>query len=385
MNSERSTAPEVRLRPDFFAMTVVAASRLTSDAATALSALGDPAAEAPVRIRWLDDPSRGAIDLAPVAASIVRQCATPQRISNLPCDAENGHEYDEVAKLVLDGILELQPGGERLSGPASVPMIVADPNNRLRISEPSRSAIEHASSLRLPAGELAARLYRYGTKPVSPRWLRRFPDPDSIATHLRFVALTHQPAFRENGWTVWNTEAQGEWFACARTEIWSRSNAGRRLHKLYIAVTPSAVADALDAAMTGILCSEAVAFKIAATPRGLLRPDKAVVYCATRDALQRTTAAVSPAVSNAASQPVAFAERSDADPVLWWSSDPAPQGAEVPQASGRYDVCARVAFSIHCASRASPSDVSPVDFAALRLVLDGWDPQTFSNTEWVRA
>src|SRR6476469_5693406 len=102
---------------------------------------------------------------------------------------ESAHR--RVAQLVLDGVLEVEHDGTFVSGARALPAIV-DRSPEVeggRASELALAALRHGQMLELrdPA-VLAARLYRHGAIPLSPRWVRRAGD---TAQTRHFLGIAH--------------------------------------------------------------------------------------------------------------------------------------------------------------------------------------------------
>ena len=299
-------------------------------------------------------------------------------------DAE---ERRSLARLVLDGILEIETDQGFVSGLDAVPRLFSTPLPCVgdTVSEPSRGALEYALAL-LPieTSQLATRLYLYGSLPASPRWFARVPDAAAIAEYVRLDDLIHHPAFagRVGARCASRLPESGSSFDAAKSRTRQQAPHPRRIHKMYVGVVPSepprilpAVADRCSARTPspsrspGVLGVFAVRTNSSCTSR-------------TRESLERASDSMVGCLSTAAAHHVPFAEPCPRSQRIWWSSDRAFDNDAPASASGRYDVCAQLAHSFAVATRAREPSTLAIDLALLRLELDGWDVATFANAEW---
>ncbi|MEP6573237.1 MAG: hypothetical protein ABJD11_11105, partial [Gemmatimonadota bacterium] len=88
---------------------------------------------------------------------------------------------NHLARLVLDGVLEVETDLGWTSGPAAHPLYFAASReipSHGPIARLSLEGIEYAAALRLrDAATIADRLYRWNTLPDTPAWRRRVPTP----------------------------------------------------------------------------------------------------------------------------------------------------------------------------------------------------------------
>jgi hypothetical protein len=129
---------------------------------------------------------------------------------------ESLEELVPVARLLLDGVLEVEHEGRFVSGADAFPLVFADrelPESTGALARLSRDALDYGASLRLDDPiALSWRLYRYNTLPESPEWRRLLPDPRAVAAFLgldRFDARAGSSILRgdhrlstQKGWLV---------------------------------------------------------------------------------------------------------------------------------------------------------------------------------------
>ncbi|HET7433987.1 MAG TPA: hypothetical protein VFN10_04650 [Thermoanaerobaculia bacterium] len=252
---------------------------------------------------------------------------------------------DLAARLVFDGILELQLHGTFHTGAADLGGATFRTANT-RIARLSRNALEYANALPIDdANALAARLYAYNTVPCT-----RVPKLDAL-THAR-------------GWQ--QTATHGYWRA------WTRGAETQATHKLYISPTLDALLDHFPRIVAALSETRATQFKTGADAHGLLRPDKLVAYYASFDELAEAAAHLETALRGIPAQGVPFTSEIGGDGLLSWGADP-PRRSE---SSWRHWLVHRLARALITAR--------DVDAALQRVALDGVDVERWipSATIW---
>ena len=194
-------------------------------------------------------------------------------VGHLPSGTSGVAANAAVARLVLDGALEIEHDDGFVTGPRAHGAVFAtgEPASpRGRLGELSADALRYASALGLgDVGELSWRLYGYGAIPHSTR-LDRLLDGDLSAR------LDGYEAHLNPGWLAWTRCEQ-------RAAL---------PFKLYVSPQPVEL-DACFGVLTHVLVEhEAPSFKVGRGVHGRLRPDKLVVYLPDFDRLQRLASAV---------------------------------------------------------------------------------------------
>lgn len=299
-----------------------------------------------------------------------------------------------IAKLVLDGILELQHGADFVSGaPAFQHLFPKATEYSLqgRTGELTLLALVSAQHF-VGAGlqAVASYLYRYNTAPASPAWRSRLPTRRAVLDHLATPSLPWSSTSVHRTWTLVDEPSSGHWW------VWKRSSLGiaeaefRRgtLHKLFISPAPEMLRDTLHATVPILADSPAFAFKVGGDLPALLRPDKLVVYFRRYEDLVESVARLRTTLAGIPGQGVPFSASLTADGLLSWGIDPAEDmqtfgwnGGE----SWRAWVTNRLAGSLLVSSRCPDLPVAPWTFALAALELDGIEPTTFVPEEGVWA
>ncbi len=300
-----------------------------------------------------------------------------------------------IAKMVLDGVLEIERDGRMLSGPAAREMVcaaVADAESEEVDPGPlaalSRRALEYAAALELTAAPaLAARLYAYNTIPASRRWLARLPTEQATAEYL---GLENGPAARLLA-AAWRplpaSEAWISWRSTLGTRSGASSDAESSACKLYVSPACESLREAMFAVADAVASSNAFQWKVGRGPRGLLRPDKMVVYFHRFSDLQETALKVMARLDGCPAHGVPFTAELGGAGLLSWGADPPfdpPSDPHSAQRSGpwreaeswRGKICNRLALALVQAGNLARGEAAR--FAIERLRLEGVDPGSWS-------
>ncbi len=251
----------------------------------------------------------GAVNIKSVGhdtAALLRRLATP---STLEPD-------DDVVDLVLDGVLEIESNGDFLSGADALPVLcnlteTGEPHGIARLS---LEALRHADDLQSEdAATLSAAMYFYNRIPISRFWRARFPDRGAVLAHLDAdrdaLALWHRPSDGP-GWISWSTRERPPRDAASPT------------YKLYVSPRPENIRDAFHALVRALADLGGADFKIGEDAAGLLRPDKLVVYFASREQLDRAAAVVLARLDGCPAHGVPLTAGIDGAGLLSWGIDP---------------------------------------------------------------
>ena len=250
-------------------------------------------------------------------AALFRSLATPSRLESALLD-------DEIADLVLDGVLEMEAGGEFVWGADALPFLVcatagqADPRCIGRLSV---DAMRHAADLEsADPATLATALYLYHRIPLSPFWRSRFAGPESVLAYLgagqgSLASLLDAewqmmlPSPHSLGWIAWH--ARGP-----------RRAVDGAMYKLYVSPRPENIREAFEAVVHHFAEVGGIDFKIGADAHGLLRPDKFVAYFPSYDELNRVAVALRKRLGGIPAHGVPFTAAVDDDGLLSWGVDP---------------------------------------------------------------
>jgi hypothetical protein len=292
----------------------------------------------------------------------------------------------EIAELVLDGVLEIERDGSFVTRADAYEMIygeapVAETGGV--IARLSREALRYAQDLEIAeALRLSARMYFYNRLPASPEWRRRLPTPEAVAEQLGMqpggpagslldrdwspVAL--EPPF--DGWLVWRRQGR----RAAREE-------SPFTYKLYVSPRCEALREAFPATVEVASALKAPRFKVGKDVYGLLRPDKIVVYCDRFEEVQEAADRLQQRLSGCPAHGVPFTAELAGEGLLSWGTDP-PRGRQAldwqERESWRLWLTNRLATALLAAKAAQSRAVEPWQFALERVRLEGVDTQSWT-------
>ncbi len=308
-------------------------------------------------------------------ARLFQRLGRPARLPAEFLEQEGAAAARTAARLVLDGVLEIEGDGAFVGGPAAhavlfTPTAPAIP--RSGTARLSRAALHYGESLRLrDAALLAARLYRFNTEPATPRLRRDLGGRDAIGRLLRSTGISwvQNPA---RAWLTWAPPRPGP------------PVEGRRHYKLYLSIPAAHLPDALPTALGVLRRVPGIdSAKLGADIPGLIRPDKFVVYFARRRDLRAAARLLAPALEGLPAQGVPFSAGLERRGVLSWGAEPAadePVPAGWQGTSWRTRIVSRLASAMAAALALDHAPVPPWRFAQDRLSLDGVDPRTWTPT-----
>ena len=298
-----------------------------------------------------------------------------------------------IGRMVLDGILEVDLNGAWISGPEASAAILGTPSapeTESSLAAISRRAIEYAASLESDNPlELSARLYEYNCVPVSRRWRELLPTEDATAQYL---GLRDGPAARA---------LAGGWRALPESDAWiswRNENGGpAQVHrpdtavtyKLYLSPVCDRLREAVQAMAESVAQSNAQQWKVGKGIRGLLRPDKMVVYFSHFADLQEVALKIMTRLEGCPPHGVPFTAELAGQGQLSWGIDPGGEASTPAWLSGeswRGKLCDRLAMAIVQAGGGSRMDATSetntrrdiVQFALQRLRLEGIDTDTWT-------
>lgn len=325
------------------------------------------------------------------AASLYLALAQPARLPEVVRTVLDDTGAGEIAKLVLDGVLEIEDEttGGFVSGADAYLMLyreTADTAPRSVTAHLSLSALRYAQALELadPA-QLSMRMYLYNRQPADARWRRTLPDAEAVISYLgmqpggvaeRLLKVSWQPvphALGTNGWLAWH--------APERTTVSKRDKV---TYKLYISAPCEHMPNVFPEALSILADHKTIYLKVGSDLCGLLRPDKMVAYFHNFAELCASGAALGQALAGIPAQGVPFTATLDEAALLCWGMDP-PGSTQwlrwQPRESWRLWVTNRLAVYMVAARNGSASSLEPWQFALERMRVDGidvstWTPQT---------
>jgi len=221
---------------------------------------------------------------------------------------------------------------------------------------------------------LASRLYRYNTAPVSPSLLAALPNAQALEDHLGISGKDCLRPLLIEHWTQttrwWKMEPWSGWVLrddAART--------GPPVYKLYISPTWQYLGQAMRLCLPILKDKNACAFKWGRGLTGVLRPDKFVIYFRDADSLHSAAASLLTKLGHLPAQGVPFTAEIGGAGLISWAKDPCASGDEAQsRISWRQLVCKCLADSLTAASSDTGNDRQPCEAALEHLREQGVDP-----------
>lgn len=275
--------------------------------------------------------------------------------------------------LVLDGVLEIRAGRRYVSGGAAHRIFfpAADkPAPSSVLATLSLNALRQTAALELPGASASARLlYAFNTLPATPAWRERYADPVALEREL-LLGMPHGSRLRAP-----DQVEGGAWLSWDRTPA---PRPGRRIWKLYLSPMPDLVRPTLHAASR---VAGAFSMKVGRDLYNILRPDKLVLYFASRRGMLQAARRLSRELAGVAAQGVPFTGQLFDSALISWGVDPGGHGHAAPWAgdeSWRARLTQRLASALAQATRDPGCTVPAWRFAMDRLSLDDVDVGSWS-------
>ena len=293
-----------------------------------------------------------------------------------------------IARLVLDGVLEIRNGDDFVSGPEAAALLTVDIKPgapRGRLAQLSVQALRYGQHLDIENVQtLAGRLYAFNRQALTPAWSQRLPTREATAGYLG-LADNDSVRLPSPGWVAQHATTMSSWLAW-RSSASAIRDVESPGYKLYVSPQPSAVAESLRITAEVVRKRGAHALKVGADIHGLLRPDKLVAYFASFENLGEAAASLAPRLAGMPAHGVPFTAEITTDGVLSWGVDPPRQERELAWTgeSWRLWVAGQLASALVAAKTAS-NIVEPWRYALERIALEGIDPSTWVPSQRVFA
>ena len=249
-----------------------------------------------------------------------------------------------LGRLVLDGILEVEVDGAFRSGAAGwAPFETRSTEGRLggRTAELSVEAMRYGQILvalaNVPAELVAARLYMYGRRPVTPTLRRQMTGRaliEKASKALRLGWVETPPSSSDSPWRSWQPR-----------RVEGRRPSSAVSFKLYVSPTTETLPAAVAAVAEALAEAPGVnGFKVGRTVDGVARPDKLVAYFSSLEQLHDGARRIRERASACRPHGVAFTAGVTDDGLLSWAIDPPHRSTNgSPRSSWRTWVTGRLA------------------------------------------
>lgn len=286
-----------------------------------------------------------------------------------------------VAKLVADGVLEIEHRGVFVSGAAAMGLFLETAGDRKgsgRLAGLSLAALRYGQALAVDDPLLLSwRLYTYNHHPLTPRWKRLLPSREAVERYLGIAAGGSCRQLLDRGWGPTGSAPWLSWRARsgAAAEPFSL---GGPTWKLYVSPLAETLPETFAVILEALTAGRATHFKAGADAAGLLRPDKIVAYFPSFERLAAAAEVVARRLDGAPVQGVPFTSEIGAGGLISWGVDRADEGARGDGESWRLWLTHRLARALLSARAAAAEGVEPWRFAMERLRLEGVDTDSWT-------
>jgi hypothetical protein len=300
--------------------------------------------------------------------------------------------FRTAARLVADGILEVEHGGGFVFGAAALPVLGgiergdADGAPAGRLAGISLAALRYGQDLDVDdAFVLSYRLYGYNRRPLTPRWKRLLGSGGgSSEAVLSWLGVGRGGRWRQELDRGWESRGPNDWWLSwsSRAPVDALTGSGATW-KLYISPAPEVLPESFGAILEALAAARAPQFKIGADAWGLLRADKIVAYFPSFELLAAAADALASRLSGMPAQGVPFTSEIGGDGLLSWGVDPPREETALGAESWRLWLTHRLARALISAKSASrrlegAEGAEPWRFALERVRLEGVDTDTWT-------
>jgi hypothetical protein len=284
-----------------------------------------------------------------------------------------------VARLVADGVLEVEQDGAFVHGAAAfAPAAGGDAGEGMgggRLAALSLAALRYGAALAVDDPlRLSLRLYAYNRRPLTPRWQRRLPSAAAVRDHLGIAPGGTNRALLDGAWKP--ARPSEAWLSWTSRRPEPESAGGGATHKLYVSPAPEALADSFGAILDALTAARAAQLKVGAGAAGVLRPDKLVAYFPSFERLAAAAEEVAARLGGVPAQGVPFTSEIGGDGLLSWGMDPPAARSWNGRESWRLWLTHRLARALLSARGAAAPE--PWRFALERLRLEGVDTASWT-------
>lgn len=287
-----------------------------------------------------------------------------------------------VARLVADGILEVEHGGGFVFGAAALPLLGGKEGGGEtagRLAGISLDALRYGQELDVDdAFVLSYRLYGYNRRPLTPRWRRLLGDGDAV---LSWLGVGPGGRWRQELDRGWESKGPNDWWLSwqSRAPVDGLTGSGATW-KLYVSPAPEVLPESFGAILEALAAARAPQFKVGADAWGLLRADKIVAYFPSFELLAAAADALASRLSGMPAQGVPFTSEIGGDGLISWGVDPPREESALGGESWRLWLTHRLARALISARSAHSEDTEsePWRFALERVRLEGVDTDTWT-------
>ncbi len=307
-----------------------------------------------------------------------------QQPGKLPNYIRAGYDDDMnmmLAKLVMEGVIQIESNGDFLSGTLAFKQLYEDNGHRQSwkyIETLSSKAIEYVVQLNyLDLGAALTRLYSYNTIPPplknsafnAPDETESFSDGENGPQTERELLkhwIRHSPT-KEFPWLMYTRDLNG----------YNRTK-NNVTYKMYVSPLPSSLREVYEKTIMLLSSTKAFSFKTGINQDGMLRPDKFVIYFHEYEHLHEAAALLNTQLKEYPVQGVPFTAQLDDTGLLSYGIDP-PGNNKLDSQGGswRAHVAEKLAVAVLQAKEAQLDAKDAYEYIINKIYLEQIDPHTW--------
>ncbi len=326
--------------------------------------------------------------LYPQSAALCQELQSSRRLIDALPQIDGREALSRVATLVSDQILEVRLKGGFCTGPSAAARVypVTRRTSHGPLAALSYEAVRYAQNLDSDdVSLLSRRMYLYNRHPTTPEWVRAWESSESAMDFLGLGRPAATKALDQKYRLISGHEPGSHWFVWKRTAAEAASISPAADAKLYVNIDSHELRACASDAVTALGESRAMAFKVANSSHGLVRPDKLVAYFARFDDLLQAADELHRRLEGCGVQGTPFTAAVTSDGLLSWGIDARERQTEFAESHGtswRLWVTNCLAIAL-CSARNSAIGQAdePWELALDRLTREGIDTATWIPTE----
>jgi hypothetical protein len=300
-------------------------------------------------------------------------------------------DYQDLAELVFEGVLEVELDGRFVSGPEASSVLCRTELSvqQGKVAQLSLRALQYGQyaetddPLKLWPG-----LYLYGSRPLTPAWKKEFSDAAAVASYLGLGPRGQIASLLESHWVlVEASPPQNPWNIFLPRHSLQNSGNSHSKYKLYVSPACEHLRETFFLTVRTLADRAPARFKVGGQAHGLLRPDKIVIYFSSMEDLQDVARLLEQTLRGCPAQGVPFTAEISGDGLLSWGIDPPASinwGEPGLLQSWRSWITKKLATSLIAAKRSGASTLEPWEFALHRLQMEGVETRSWTppETSW---
>ena len=300
---------------------------------------------------------------------------------------------EELSKLLLDGVLEVQDGDRFISGSALLPRLSSEVEPRTEQTAPSyvarvtKRAVGDAAGKvgELSPAALSDWLYMYHRLPLTARQFRLWGDTETVLHRLGCSPELDLGKQLARQWRMGRRTYETDWLQWSRRDV-EAPRSSEAVFKLYISPMPDALPETFARLVEVLPDTRAFYFKTAADAASVLRPDKLMVYFADFESLYTAAQLLTELLHGLPAHGVPLTCEIGLDGLLSWGFDPPREtsGPGTSREGWRVWLATRIAMALSVAAEQPDPDRPLWQCALDRLRIEGVDVDTWkpSLSQW---